>query len=145
MIIINNEQELDRLLDEKSNLYLPDENLTINFSVVFGKINNLNCRDLDCWDLICRDLICRDLNCRDLICRDLTCENLKCRDLNCWDLDCWDLICRDLICENLNCRDLNYYAICASYKNIKCKSWKSRYEHAKDPICLNGKLIIERG
>ena len=90
--------------------------------------------DINAWDINARDINAWDINARNINAGDINAVDINAVDINAWDINARDI----------NAVDINYYAICVSYKNIKCKSWKKKYEKGKAPICLDGTLTINK-
>jgi len=126
--------------------------ISIRASIVVrgGNINcrNINCEDIncgniDCGNIDCGNIDCVDINCRNINCEDINCGNIDCGNIDCGNIDCGNIDCGDINCVDIDCGDINYYAFCCVYGTIKCLSWKARGDNHKEPICLEGKLIIK--
>ena len=79
---------------------------------------------------------------------DITAKDIDARDINAWDITARDIDARNITAENITAKDIianniSYWAFCLSYNSIKCSSWKSRRNNYKEPICLDGELIIK--
>lgn len=81
-----------------------------------------------------RDINARNIDAGDINARNINARNIAAGDIDALDIDAWDI----------DAGDITYYAICVSYNNIECKSWKAERKNHKEPICLDGKLIIKK-
>ena len=158
MITIKNRDELKKYLNKDKDLILPKENITLEFTITRDDVRNIECRNL----VACKDDKYFDINAGNINAlnidawnikawninaRNINAGNINAWNINAWDINAGNIDALNIIAWNINARNIiawniSYYAFCTSYTSIKCKSWVKRYEKGKDPICLDGKLII---
>jgi len=130
------------------------------FDINAGNINALN--------IYARNIDALNINAENIDAENIDARNINARNINAWNIDAWNIYARNIDALNINAENINarnidarnidalniyaeniiawnisYYAFCTSYTSIKCKSWVKRYEKGKDPICLDGELIID--
>jgi len=113
--------------------------------VTYGVLNIKGDVKFECSISIRASIVVRggNINCRNINCEDINCGNIDCGNIDCGNIDCGNIDCGDINCVDIDCGDINYYAFCCVYGTIKCLSWKARGDNHKEPICLEGKLIIK--
>jgi len=138
MITIKNRDELKKYLNKDKDLILPKENITLEFTITRDDVRNIECRNL----VACKDDKYFDINARNIDTWNINAWNINAWDINAGNIDALNIIAWNINARNIIAWNISYYAFCTSYTSIKCKSWVKRYEKGKDPICLDGELII---
>lgn len=112
MITINNLEEMKKYYDEKANVYIFSDDLTLMFDV-----------DVD----------------SDIVGYDITARNIDAYNIKAWDITALDIKAWDITADYINVGNIFYYSICIARDRFKCKSVNSYRKNAVHK-CLNQEI-----
>ena len=104
---------------------------------------------IEAEDIIAWDIKAKDITARDIDAWGIKSENVKAKEIDAWGVEvegiveALDITAGDIIANDIIANNINYWAFCIAYNSIKCKNWEARRYNHKEPICLDGKLIIK--
>ena len=75
---------------------------------------------------------------------DIDADDINARNIDAGNIDACNINAGNINAGDINAYDINYFAFCTSYRSIKCTSHKAIRNNAHSPICLDGKLTIEK-
>jgi len=130
-----------------------DISIKANINAVDIDAKNINALDInagyiDAGDIDAKNINAKDINALDINASNINASNIDAGDIDAGDIDALNIDAGDIDARNINAVDINawnilYYAFCCVYNSINCKSIKARRSNHKEPICLDGKLIIK--
>ena len=119
--------------DIKNGLLVINESVTFTFNLsikasikVFG---NIDAGDIDAENIdACNIDAC----------------NIDAGDINACNIDACNIDAWDIKAKNIDAWNILYSAFCCVYRSIFCLSIKAKREKHSQPICLDGKLEINK-
>ena len=115
MIILKNEEEMQKYYVKKLNTYAFNDNVVFLFDV---KIMS----HIRAWNINARNIISMDITANDIMACDIRAWNIKSR--------------------NINARVINYDEVCYAYYDIYCNRITGKYTKSKHFV-LYGELLVK--
>lgn len=151
----NNVKEIKQYYDKESNTYEFKEDGEHIDLVVFNfdlniKANivadDIKARDITAYNIIAWNIVAYDINASDIKANNIdsfaiNASDIDARDIKARNINARVINARDIIANDIDAGNINYYAVCFSYKNIKCKSIKGIRANAKH-FALDGKIEV---
>ena len=142
----------DEMMDDVVNGTLSVED-SVTFEFNMSKRINITARDINAkiitagninaWNINAKIITAGNITAWDINAGGITAWNITAGGITAWNINAENITAGDITARDINAENISYYALCLSYKSIKCTSWKKRYSKGKDPICLEGELIIK--
>ena len=105
---------------------------------------DITARDINAWNITARDINAGNITARDINAWNINAWNITAGDITAWNINAWNITAGDITARDITARDILYYAFCCVYNSIKCFSIKASRTRAKEPICLDGQLVIKK-
>ena len=121
---------------------IKDGVLTIQGDVKFECDINIDA-DIKARDIKALDIEANNINARNIFANNIKALNINVNNIIAWDIFALDIFAGDIKAWDINANNINYWALCLAYNSIKCKGWKAGRDSHKEPICLDGELIIK--
>lgn len=126
MIVINNQEEMQKYYDEERNTYKFNSNVKFNCDIdvkanIFAqniKANNIKAYDITALDIKSGDITARALRV------------------------CGDIKSGDIIADSIIASEISFYSLCYCFITFICLRIKGRSEYSKY-FCLGGDVVIE--
>lgn len=128
MIIINNNEEMEKYFDEGSNTYILNDDVTFTDNIettksikATGKVftNSFLCADnITTWDITAMYVICMG--------NLTTYNNLYAKNIRAKK----SVHAVDIMCDNITSEKIRYENICCAREKIDCPDIKGKYEHS---------------
>ena len=143
-------EEIQQYYDERANTYIFKENDEYIDTVVFNfdlnvKANidalDIDAHNIEAYDINAYNIKAKDIDACDIKADSIDANNIIANDIIAHYIDASDIYAWNIYAFDIKANDINYYAICAAYENIKCKSIKERRHNAKHFV-LDGKLEV---
>lgn len=131
----NNIDEIQKYYDKETNTYVFKDYVSVVFSFDLNINSNIIACDIYAKNIKARNINAWDIYARDIIAHNIIALDVSASDINANDIDAWNIYAFNIIANNII-----YYAVCVTYKNIKCKSIK-RIEGAKHFV-LDGEIEV---
>ena len=136
MKIYKTQEEIERDIEDGVLTVEGDVTFERSFSIEASIViddGDIKAGDIDAWNINARNIDAWNIKAGDINARNIDAGNINAVDINAVDIDAW----------NINAVDIKYYAVCVSYKSIKCQSIEARRTRHHKPICLDGELSIK--
>ena len=114
-----------------------------NITALGIEANNIKSGGIKAFDINAENITARDIDAVDIKSGDIKSGGIDARDITAGDIKAWSIKARNIFALDIIALDISYYALCLAYHSIKCKSWKAGRDSHKEPICLDGELIIK--
>ena len=130
---------------------------TMNIDALNIEALDIDAEDIDAGDINARNIDAGDIEARNIDAADIEARNIEAADINTWDInarnidaadieaadiDARDIEARNIEAGDINAGDISYYAVCFTYRRLKCKSIHGRRENSKH-FCLDGEIEIK--
>ena len=128
----NSIKKLQPYLNEKTKTYeFIEEGKLINIEITFDLTIDEN--------ILARDINAEDINAEDINAGNINAGNINAGNITAGDIDAWNIAA-----WSMDASVISFHAVCFAYKNIVCKSIKSRRNNTRY-FSLDGEVIIYGG
>lgn len=135
----NSIEKLQPYLNEKTKTYeFIEKGKLINIEITFDLTidENILARDINAGNINAGDINARNINAEDINAGNITARHINAGNITAGDIDAWHIAA-----WSMNASVISFHGVCFAYKNIVCKSIKSRRENSRY-FSLDGEVII---
>lgn len=145
MIIINNQEEMQRYYDEEINTYKFNSNVKFNCDIdvkanIFAQ--NIKANNIKAYDIKASDINALDINAWDINACDIKALDIYAFDINACDIYARNIKALDINAGNINANNISFYAVCFAYKTFVCNAIIGRRENSKY-FCLDSDVVMK--
>lgn len=122
MIIINDETEMEKYLDEATNTYALNDDVTFTKNIDTSK-------NIYAQKIFTRSFLwANNINAWDITAMDIACVGkLTAHDIYAGDIRAKNIYARDIMCNRITSEKISYENICCAKEKIKCNDINGKY------------------
>lgn len=150
MIVINNQEEMQKYYDDERNTYKFNSNVKFNCDIdvkanIFAqniKANNIKAYDITALDIKAENIKALDINSWDIKACDIKACCIYAYDINACDINAFNIKALDINAGNIKANKISFYAVCFAYKTFVCNTIRGIRENSKY-FCLDSDVVIK--